>query len=92
MHRLLQGDVGSGKTAVAFLSMLAAAGSGCQAALMAPTEVGCLRAAESSSVQIHEQMQTILELDHRNMHILTATAQADRYSSGCSRHRDSAAA
>ena len=39
MHRLLQGDVGSGKTIVAFLAMLAAAGSGWQAALMAPTEV-----------------------------------------------------
>jgi ATP-dependent DNA helicase RecG len=31
--------VGSGKTVVAFLSMLAASGSGCQAALMAPTEI-----------------------------------------------------
>ena len=34
-----QGDVGSGKTAVAFLALAAAAGSGMQAALMAPTEV-----------------------------------------------------
>ncbi|HRJ66367.1 MAG TPA: ATP-dependent DNA helicase RecG [Alphaproteobacteria bacterium] len=39
MHRLLQGDVGSGKTAVGFLSMVHAAGSGCQSALMAPTEI-----------------------------------------------------
>jgi ATP-dependent DNA helicase RecG len=39
MHRLLQGDVGSGKTAVAFLAAVAAAGSGLQAALMAPTEL-----------------------------------------------------
>ena len=46
MHRLLQGDVGSGKTAVAFLAMLTAAGSGCQAALMAPTEVRGTGAAE----------------------------------------------
>ncbi len=39
MHRLLQGDVGSGKTLVAVATMLAAVQSGHQAALMAPTEV-----------------------------------------------------
>lgn len=39
MHRLLQGDVGSGKTLVAVASMLAAVDGGHQAALMAPTEV-----------------------------------------------------
>jgi ATP-dependent DNA helicase RecG len=39
MHRLLQGDVGSGKTAVAFLAAVAAVASGTQAALMAPTEI-----------------------------------------------------
>ena len=39
MHRLLQGDVGSGKTLVALLAMLAAVDAGCQAALMAPTEI-----------------------------------------------------
>jgi ATP-dependent DNA helicase RecG len=39
MNRLLQGDVGSGKTAVAFLAAVAAAASGRQAALMAPTEL-----------------------------------------------------
>ena len=39
MIRLLQGDVGSGKTVVAFLAMLAAVESGAQAALMAPTEI-----------------------------------------------------
>ncbi|MCY4031641.1 MAG: ATP-dependent DNA helicase RecG, partial [Hyphomicrobiales bacterium] len=39
MLRLLQGDVGSGKTIVAFLSMLGAVGSGAQAAFMAPTEL-----------------------------------------------------
>ena len=39
MHRLLQGDVGSGKTLVALHAMLCAADSGAQAALMAPTEI-----------------------------------------------------
>ncbi len=39
MHRLLQGDVGSGKTVVALAAMLTAAQGGHQAALMAPTEV-----------------------------------------------------
>ncbi len=39
MLRLLQGDVGSGKTLVALLAMLTAAEAGRQAALMAPTEV-----------------------------------------------------
>jgi len=39
MLRLLQGDVGSGKTAVALLAMAQAAESGAQAALMAPTEI-----------------------------------------------------
>ena len=39
MHRLLQGDVGAGKTLVAVATMLAAIDGGHQAALMAPTEV-----------------------------------------------------
>ena len=39
MHRLLQGDVGSGKTVVAVATMLTAVQGGHQAALMAPTEV-----------------------------------------------------
>jgi len=39
MHRLLQGEVGSGKTVVALMAMLAVVCSGGQAALMAPTEV-----------------------------------------------------
>ena len=39
MNRLVQGDVGCGKTVVALLAMVTACGSGCQAALMVPTEI-----------------------------------------------------
>jgi ATP-dependent DNA helicase RecG len=59
MNRLLQGDVGSGKTIVGFICMLLAIGSNAQAALMAPTEilaqqhfVGLKRYADKMNISI----------------------------------------
>ena len=54
MNRLLQGDVGSGKTIVAFAAMLTAALSGFQSAVMAPTEVLARQHFEQLSALIRE--------------------------------------
>jgi len=54
MNRLLQGDVGSGKTLVALLSMLMGIGNGFQAALMAPTEILATQHYETISEQLKD--------------------------------------
>lgn len=54
MQRLIQGDVGSGKTIVAFLAMLYASDSGYQSAIMAPTEV-LARQHEQSFMELCER-------------------------------------
>lgn len=55
MNRLIHGDVGCGKTVVALLSILIAAGSGYQACLMAPTEL----LAEQHFITIHRMVEAL---------------------------------
>ena len=55
MHRLLQGEVGSGKTVVALMAMLAVVSGGRQAALMAPTEV----LAEQHYLGLNELLRSV---------------------------------
>ncbi len=55
MNRLLQGDVGSGKTVVALVSMLIAVENGYQTALMAPTEI----LAEQHFLTIHSWLEDL---------------------------------
>jgi ATP-dependent DNA helicase RecG len=56
MHRLLQGDVGSGKTVVAVTALLAAVEGGHQGALMAPTEV----LAEQHVAAVRQMLEGLL--------------------------------
>jgi len=68
MNRLLQGDVGSGKTIVAFMTMLMAIDNGFQACIMAPTEILARQHFESIKAYIAD-MNIRLE-------ILTGTTKA----------------
>lgn len=65
MNRLLQGDVGSGKTIVAMTAMLEAAFSGYQSALMAPTEL--------LAVQHFEALSKIIKENHFDFHVVLVT-------------------
>jgi ATP-dependent DNA helicase RecG len=89
MNRLLQGDVGSGKTIVAFISMLLAIGNNSQGVMMAPTEIlaeqhynGLKKYADDLGLQIailtgstkKSTRATILEdLENGSIHIIVGT-------------------
>lgn len=68
MNRLLQGDVGNGKTIVAILTMLLAIDNGFQACLMAPTEI--------LSKQHFETVSQLLEKLNIPVRLLTGSTKA----------------
>ena len=69
MRRLLQGDVGSGKTIVAFQAMLVAMENGYQAALMAPTEI--------LATQHYLAARKLLERSSRKPRVVLLTGSLD---------------
>jgi ATP-dependent DNA helicase RecG len=84
MTRLLQGDVGSGKTVVALLAMLQAVEAGAQAALMAPTEVltrqhAATLAGLAAPLGLEVDLLTGTEPPGRRRHVM------DRLASGAAR-------
>ncbi|HEX4757105.1 MAG TPA: ATP-dependent DNA helicase RecG [Terracidiphilus sp.] len=70
MRRLLQGDVGSGKTIVGFQAAIIAIENGCQVALMAPTEI--------LAQQHYFSARRILENAGYRIVLLTGSLEADR--------------
>ncbi len=68
MNRLLQGDVGSGKTVVAVMSMLMALDNGFQASLMAPTEI--------LAFQHYESVRSMLDSLGIRVGLLTGSTKA----------------
>jgi ATP-dependent DNA helicase RecG len=72
MSRLLQGDVGSGKTVVALFAMLLAAEGGHQAALMAPTEI----LAEQHARRMRELLAPLFSPLHLDVTLVTGSLSA----------------
>src|SRR5579871_39294 len=81
MNRLLQGDVGSGKTIVALQAAVIAIENGCQAALMAPTEILAIQDYLSAR-RILEKAGYKVELLVSGMKFADKTAALQRIASG----------
>jgi ATP-dependent DNA helicase RecG len=81
MNRLLQGDVGSGKTIVALQAAVIAIENGCQAALMAPTEILAVQHFLSAR-RILEKTGYKVELLISGLKLAEKTAALDRIASG----------
>ena len=70
MNRLLQGDVGSGKTLVALLCMLIAIDNGFQSCLMAPTEI--------LSIQHFTTIVDFMKNQNVNIQLLTGSTKQSK--------------
>lgn len=86
MNRLIQGDVGSGKTILAFLSLVMCAANGCQGAMMAPTEVlarqhyeSLLKLKKEHDLQINPVLLTgsVKARDRREIYARIESGEAD---------------
>ena len=84
MQRLLQGEVGSGKTTVALMAMAMAADSGYQSAMMAPTELlasqhaqSVLKSAEAAGLTVRLLIGKLKAKEKREVLAAIANGQAD---------------
>lgn len=86
MNRLVQGDVGSGKTILAFLALIMCAANGFQGALMAPTEVlarqhyeSLMKLNKEHGLQIHPVLLTgsVTAKDRREIYMQIESGEAD---------------